>query len=307
MWYFFSAAAIAIIGLLILTFYTVDQQTIVVIERFGKFVRIAHAGLHVKIPLIDWIAGNRSLRVTQLAVKVETKTVDNVFVNVVVAVQYYIKPDEKNIYDSFYRLDNVPSQITSYVFDVVRARVPIMTLDNLFDKKDEIADAVKTELLEVMESFGYTILKSLVTDIEPDPTVKAAMNEINAAQRLRVAAVEKGEAERILKVKAAEAESQSKILQGQGIAGQRAAIIEGLRKSIEEFRGGVPDAAAADVMNLVVITQYFDTLKDVSAASKTNTIMIPHSPGGLSDISAQIRNAVMQAIQVKAGGDTSDA
>ena len=186
-------------------------------------------------------------------------------------------------------------QITAFVFDVVRARVPRIKLDDVFEKKDEVADAVKNELSHVMYDFGYAIVKALVTDINPDKKVKAAMNEINAAQRMRVAATEKGEAERILKVKSAEAEAQSKALQGKGIADQRRAIVEGLRESVDEFQKSVPGATAQDVMNLVLMTQYFDTLKEIGASSQTNTILIPHSPGNIADPSAQMRNAMMTA------------
>ncbi|MFQ3652206.1 MAG: SPFH domain-containing protein [Gemmataceae bacterium] len=272
-------------------FFTVEQQTAAIVQRFGKFVAIATPGLNLKIPLIDAVAGRINLRVQQLDVRVETKTEDNVFLQAVVSVQYHVLPTK--VYEAFYRLADPEAQITSYVFDVVRARVPQIKLDDVFEKKDEIADAVKSELAEVMDDFGYGILKALVTDIDPDPKVKAAMNEINAAQRMRVAATEKGEADRILKVKAAEAEAQSKALQGKGIADQRKAIVDGLRLSVEEFRHGVPGATAQDVMNLVLMTQFFDTLKEVGLSSQTNTIMIPHSPGFMTDLMGQMRNAMI--------------
>lgn len=273
--------------------FTVEQQSVVILQRFGKFHRLCGAGLHVRIPLVDVIAHRHSLRVQQLDVRVETKTEDNVFLHVVCSVQYFTRAEK--VYDAFYMLSNPHEQITSFVFDVVRARVPRIKLDDVFEKKDEIADAVKAELTQLMEQFGYTIMKALVTDIEPDSKVKAAMNEINAAQRLRVAASEKGEADRILKVKAAQAEAESKALQGRGIADQRRAIIEGLRESVEHFQQSVTGSSAHDVMNLVLMTQYFDTLKDVGAHSRTNTILIPHQPGTLGDLSAQIRNAMMTA------------
>ena len=273
------------------SFYTVQQQSVAIIQRFGKFSRIALPGLNFKIPLIESIAGRINLRVQQLDVNVDTKTEDNVFVHVVVAVQYHVLQEQ--VYDAFYRLANAHQQITAFVFDVVRARVPRIKLDDVFEKKDEIADAVKNELSHVMFDFGYGIVKALVTDIDPDKTVKEAMNAINAAQRMRVAATEKGEAERILRVKYAEAEAQSKALQGKGIADQRRAIVEGLRESVDEFQKTVPGASAQDVMNLVLMTQYFDTLKEIGASSQTNTILIPHSPGALSDITEQMRNAMI--------------
>ncbi len=277
-------------------FFTVNQQTAVIVQNFGKFARVALPGLNFKIPFIENVAGRLNLRVQQLDVRVETKTEDNVFVHVIVAVQYHVLPDK--VYEAFYKLSDPTTQITAFVFDSVRARVPRMKLDDVFEKKDEIADAVRDELSHVMEGFGYGIVKALVTDIDPDHKVKEAMNEINAAQRLRVAATEKGEAERILKVKAAEAEAQSKALQGKGIADQRKAIVEGLRESVDTFQKSVPGATAHDVMSLVLMTQYFDTLKEIGMTARTNTILIPHSPGHMTDLTEQIRNAMMTAEQV---------
>lgn len=296
----FLLITIAVISLVILfsTLFTVEQQEVAVIERFGKFVRTCSSGLNVKIPLFEKISGRVSLRIQQLDVKAETKTKDDVFVNVLVSVQYAVIPDK--VYDAFYKLNNPMVQINSYVFDVVRARVPKITVDELFEKKDEIAIAVKDELNETMVNFGFNIVNTLVTDIEPDSKVKEAMNEINAAQRMRVAANEKGEAEKILKVKAAEAEAESKALQGKGVADQRKAIIEGLRESVATFQDSVDGTSAQDVMNLVLLTQYFDTIKDIGENSKTNTILIPHSPGGMSDLSAQLRDAMIVANKVKA-------
>lgn len=275
--------------------YTVEQQTEVVIERFGKFSRTAGPGLNFKIPFIERIAGRVSMRVQQLNVKAETKTKDNVFVNVVVSVQYFVDPNRT--YDAFYKLDDPTLQINSYVFDVVRARVPKISIDDLFEKKDEIAVAVKDELNETMISFGFVILNSLVTDIEPDNKVKISMNEINAAERLKYAAVEKAEADKIMKVKEAEAEAEAKALQGKGIADQRLAIINGLKESVEDFQEGIPGTSAQDVMNLVLMTQYFDTLQ--SLGEQSNTILIPHSPGGMQDVSDQIRNAIIQGNEVQ--------
>jgi regulator of protease activity HflC (stomatin/prohibitin superfamily) len=288
-------AGLAVVGLILLFtgLFTVNQQSAAVVQRFGKFQAIAMPGLNFKVPLVDTIAGRMNLRVRQLDVDVETKTEDNVFVKVVVAVQYYVLPDK--VYDAFYKLADPATQITAFVFDVVRARVPQMKLDDVFERKDEVAIAVKSELTQVMDDFGYGIVKALVTDIDPDHKVKDAMNEINAAQRLRVAATEKGEAERILKVKSAEAEAQSKALQGKGIADQRKAIVDGLRESVDEFQKSVPGATPQDVMNLVLMTQYFDTLKELGAASRTNTILIPHSPGALTDLAHQMRMALMTA------------
>jgi regulator of protease activity HflC (stomatin/prohibitin superfamily) len=277
-------------------FFTVKQQTAAIVERFGRFKRIAGAGLNFKVPLIDKVAGRISLRVQQLDVRVETKTKDNVFVNVIVSVQYFVIPEK--VVDAFYKLQNAESQITSYVYDVVRARVPNIILDDVFETKDDIAQAVKLELEQIMDDFGYGIVKALVTDIDPDAKVKASMNEINAAQRLRVAAVEQAEADKIRVVKAAEAEAESKALQGKGIADQRTAIVNGLQESVSQFKSTVEGTSAQDVMNLVLMTQYFDTLKDVGLSSNSNTIMIPHSPSGMNDISEQLRSAMIQANEV---------
>jgi regulator of protease activity HflC (stomatin/prohibitin superfamily) len=294
----FLIAAIVVVTVFlgVFTFFVVRQQTAAVVQRFGKFTRVAKPGLNLKVPLIDWVAGRVNLRVQQLDVCVETKTEDNVFVKVVVSVQYFVLPEK--VFDAFYKLNEPEQQIMAFVFDVVRARVPRIKLDDVFEKKDEIADAVKSELAQVMDDFGYGIVKALVTDIDPDDKVKKSMNEINAAQRMRVAAAEKGEADRILRVKAAEAEAQSKALQGKGIADQRKAIVDGLRESVDGFQKSVPGTSAQDVMNLVLMTQYFDTLKDLGASSPTNTILIPHSPGHLGELSEQLRNAIITAGQV---------
>lgn len=298
LWTVLSVVGVGALVLLVASLFTVEQRTVAIVQRFGKFVREAGPGIQMKVPFIDHVAGRVNLRVQQLDVGIETKTEDNVFVKMIVAVQYFVLPDR--VYDAFYKLDDASRQIRSYVFDVVRAQVPKIKLDDVFEKKDDIAEAVKVELSHVMEGFGYGILKALVTDIEPDPRVKEAMNEINAAQRLRVAANEKGEAERILKVKLAEGDAQSKALQGKGIADQRQAIVAGLRDSVDEFQRSVPGTTAKDVMNLVLMTQYFDMLKEIGASSRSNAILIPHSPGNLSALTDQIRNAMIEADQLTA-------
>ncbi len=284
-------------------FFIVQQQTAALIHRFGKFIRIADPGLNFKLPLIERVAGRVNLRVRQLDVDVETKTEDNVFVKVIVSVQYYVLKDK--IYDAFYKLDDPATQIRSFVFDVVRARVPRIKLDDVFEKKDEIATVVKDELAQVMDDFGYGIVKALVTDIDPDAKVKIAMNEINAAQRLRVAAAEKGEAEKILQVKAAEAEAESKALSGKGIADQRRAIVDGLKESVGESQRSVSEASATEVMNLVLMTQYFDTLKEIGQGSSSNTILLPHSPGHLTDLATQIRDSMIAGDQASALANSS--
>lgn len=284
-------AVIAAIIILSKTFFIVEQQSAAIIERLGKFARIAHAGLNLKIPFIEWSSGSLSLRIQQLNVEIETKTQDNVFVKLEVSVQYRVKEDK--VYDAYYKLNHDKEQITAYVFDVVRAQVPKMALDNVFDEKESIANAVKHELTDTMQEFGYEIVKALVTDIQPDEKVKAAMNEINEQQRLRVAAQEKGEAEKILKVKQAEAESESKKLQGEGIANQRKAIIEGLRVSVDELKKSNPEIDAASVMSLVLMTQYFDTLKEIGANNKSSSILLPHTPGALKDIATQLQESII--------------
>lgn len=268
----------------------VKQQTCAIIECFGKFKRIALPGLSWKLPLIDTIVGRMSFRIHQLTVSVETKTKDNVFVNVAVAVQYRVLQDK--VFQAYYTLENHESQITSFVFDLVRAQVPMLILDDVFSKKDDLANAVKSNLRDTMSGFGYEIVEALVTDIDPDANVKSAMNEINTAQRLRVAATERGESEKIIRVKQAEAEAEANILHGKGIAGQRAAIIEGLGRSVEEFVKQIPDSNSATVMDMVMLIQYVDTLKEIGANSKSNVVFVPHSPGNLHDINSQIRETI---------------
>jgi regulator of protease activity HflC (stomatin/prohibitin superfamily) len=305
-WIIAGGGAVLVLAVVAASIYTVEQQTVAMVQRLGRFHREAGPGIHMKIPVIDQVVARINLRVQQLDVAVETKTEDNVFVNMMVSVQYFVLPEK--VFEAQYKLDDARRQITSYVFDVVRAQVPKIKLDDVFEKKDDIAEAVKVELSHVMEGFGYGIVKALVTDIEPDARVKEAMNEINHALRMRVAASEKGEAERILKVKLAEGDAQSKALQGKGIAEQRKAIVEGLRDSVDEFQRSVPGTTAKDVMNLVLMTQYFDMLKEIGASTKSTAILIPHSPGHLSSLTEQIRNAMMEADQVSehsAGGNGS--
>ncbi len=284
---------LVLVVLLLMTVFTVEQQTAAVIERFGRFSRIARSGLNFKIPIVETVAGRVNLRIQQLEVPVETKTYDNVFVHTSVAVQYVVLPDR--IWDAFYRLDRPSVQITSYVFDVVRARVPTMRLDDVFEHKDNIATAVKAQLQDQMEDFGYQIIQTLVTDLEPDSRVKDSMNEINAARRMREASRERGEADKIIQVKAAEAEAESKALQGKGIADQRRAIIDGLKDSVDQFQQTIGGTSPESIMQLVLMTQHYDTMKDVGASAKTNTIFIPYTPGGMHDLGAQMRDALISA------------
>lgn len=289
-----------VFGLILLStcnpFFIVQQQTCAVIERFGKFKRLAYPGLNIKLPIIEKISSRISMKIHQLDVEVETKTKDNVFVKVVIAVQYRVLSSK--VYEAFYMLQDPVAQIRAFVFDLVRAQVPTLELDDLFARKDDIAIAVKRELEKPMDDFGYEIIKALVTDIDPDKNVKAAMNEINTAQRLRVAATEKGEAEKILKVKQAEAMAESAILQGKGLAGQRQAIIEGLSQSIDEFAKQT-GSSHSNIMDMVLMLQYIDVLKDIGASSKSNVVFVPHSPSNLSSISEQLRETIFSAQMLK--------
>ena len=266
--------------LLFFSLFMVKQQTAAIIERFGKFQSIRHSGLQIKIPIIDRIIGRISLRVLQLDVTVETKTSDNVFVKLKVSVQYKVIKDK--VYEAFYKLDFPQDQITSYVFDVVRAVVPKMKLDDVFEKKDEIANSVKGELNDAMTNYGYDIIRALVTDIDPDTEVKAAMNKINAAERKKVAAQYEGDAERIRIVEKAKAEAESKRLQGQGIADQRREIARGLEESVDVLnKVGINSQEASA---LIVVTQHYDTLQAVGENTNSNLILLPNSPQAGSEM-----------------------
>ncbi len=290
---------LAIAALLILaSVFTVRTAEVAVVVRFGKFLRVAEPGLNWKWPFIDTIAGRVSLRVNQITLTMETKTKDNVFVTIPISVQNRVRPEK--VFDAYYKLANPLAQIQSYVEQVILGHVPGMTLDEVFASQSGIAAAVKQELDTDMAGFGYEIVNVLVTDIVPDAKVKSAMNDINAAQREQVAANARGEAEKILVVKRAEAEAESKALQGQGIANQRKAIVQGLQASIEQFQQAVGDATTSEVMQLVLVTQYFDTLKSIGDNDKTNTLFLSHSPGSVKDISDQILQSMLVAERAKA-------
>tara|TARA_B100000927_G_scaffold200620_1_gene162390 strand:- start:654 stop:1583 length:930 start_codon:yes stop_codon:yes gene_type:complete len=270
------------IGLLLLffTFFIVKQQSAAVIERFGKFLSVRQSGLQIKIPIIDSVAGRLSLRIQQLDVVVETKTKDDVFVKLKVSVQF--KVIKEKVYDAFYKLDNPADQITSFIFDVVRAEVPKLILDDVFIKKDDIAIAVKSEIQEAMTEYGFQIIKTLVTDIDPDAQVKESMNRINASEREKVAAQFEGEAQKILIVERAKAEAESKRLQGQGIADQRREIARGLEDSVKVLNG--VDINSQEASALIVVTQHYDTLQSVGSASNSNLILMPNSPQAGSEM-----------------------
>ncbi len=267
------------------SFYTVRTYTAGVVERFGKFNRVARPGLQFLVPYCETVR-LVDLQVKQAIVNVETKTKDNVFVTIPVSVQYQVV--EAKVFDAFYKLSDPQRQIEAYVYSSILGHVPTLTLDVAFEQQQQISAAVKKDLDVVMDNFGYNILRALVTDIVPDAKVKSAMNDINAAQREQIAAQARGEAEKIMKVKQAEAEAESKALQGDGTARQRQAIIKGLQASVEEFKTAVEGSTAKDIMAMVLMTQYFDTMREVGVVGKSSTIFLPSSPGTVNDLMTQI-------------------
>lgn len=281
--------AFVVLGALLGSFFTINTAERGVVERFNKFSRIAGPGLSLKLPFAETVH-RVDMRVQELPFKIETKTSDNVFVVIPVSVQYQVLADK--VSDAYYKLTDPEKQIESYVYNVILGHVPKLALDEAYLEKDQIAKAVKDELDSTMENFGFAIVRALVTDIVPDARVKTAMNEINAARREQEAALAKGEADKTIAVKKAEAEAESKRLQGEGIAAQRKAIIAGLKESVEDFQKVVEGATARDVMTLVLLTQYLDTLKEIGAAANTNTIMLSHAPGEIQNLREQIAQAV---------------
>jgi regulator of protease activity HflC (stomatin/prohibitin superfamily) len=279
--------------------FTIETAEVGIVQRLGKFHRVAGPGLNTKMPFIDTLTARLSLKIQQLTVQVETKTKDNVFVQIPVSIQYQIIPEK--VYDAFYKLSEPTRQIESFVYNAILGHVPGMTLDEVFSTQAQIALDVQKNLDASMRDFGYTVVKALVTDVVPDAKVKSAMNDINAAQREREATVARGETEKILAVKKAEAEAESKRLQGEGIANQRRAIIAGLQESVESFQKAIEGVQASDVMALVLITQYFDTMKDIGASANSNTILMPHSPGAVRDLMTEIREGVLTG-QLTANG-----
>ena len=271
-----------IVGLVLFfsAFFTVKQQTAVVIERFGKFISIRNSGLQMKVPVIDRVAGKVNLRIQQLDVIIETQTKDNVFVKMKVSVQF--KVIQEKAYEAFYKLEYPHDQITAYVFDVVRAEVPKLILDDVFVRKDDIAIAVKRELNEAMTTYGYDIINTLVTDIDPDIQVKNAMNRINAAEREKVAAEFESEAQRIRIVAKAKAEAESKKLQGQGIADQRREIAKGLEESVRMLNN--VNIGSQEASSLIVVTQHYDTLHSIGANNRSNLVLLPNSPTAASNM-----------------------
>ena len=268
--------------------YVVDQQTVGVVEKFHAFARLEPAGLHWRLPLFERVIAFVDLRVQQLFVTVETKTKDDVTLSVKVAVQYFVAADQ--VFNAFYKLEEPRRQINAYVFDAIRAHVPGQKLDEVYANK-ELDQAIEHAVREKMQTYGYSIIDAPVVEIVPDGRVKEAMNQVNANQRLFEAAKAKAEADKVMVVKAAEAEAESKALQGKGIARERLAIAHGLKESADLFKEDLGGVSTEECMAILLLTRYFDMLKEIG--SRSNTIMLPHAPGGLPDLLGQIRNAII--------------
>jgi regulator of protease activity HflC (stomatin/prohibitin superfamily) len=284
------------LGIILGSFFTVETAQVAIVQRLGKFARVAAPGLNWKTPFIETVVQRMSMRVQQFNVQVETKTQDNVFVQIPVSIQYQVIPD--SVENAYYKLSDPVKQIESMVYNVVLGHVPKMKLDDAFLNQANIASDLRDSLDNSMKEYGYAIVRVLISDIVPDQKVKAAMNDINAAQREREATVSRAETNKLLAVKQAEAEAESKRLQGEGIANQRKAIISGLKDSVEDFAKTVPGSTPQDVMQLVLMTQYFDTLKDIAANDHSNTILIPHTPNMLTDLFDQLRTAIVTGAEV---------
>ncbi len=277
---------ILLLSMFISSVFSVSNRTVKIIERFGKYQRTANAGLNFKVPFIDTVRSTLSLQVEQHNIPVDSITKDKVSVRVACTVNYNVLEGREA--DSYYKLATPKAQIETFVFDVVRSQVPKLTLDEIFDSKDHIAQAVKAELTADMAGFGYEIGKVLVTEIEPDAKVKAAMNEINAAQREAQAANARGEAEKTLRVKNAEAQAESDRLKGEVIAAQRLAIINGAKQSVEELKSAYPGVSEETLMNMLMMTQYFETLSQLGNKPGDKVIFVPGTPDGVAGFRQQI-------------------
>jgi len=286
--YIFFYVVASVLGLLLIvkTIIIIPERKSYVIQRLGKYNRICKPGLNIKIPFIESIASKENLRIQQLDVNVETKTLDDVFVDLKISVQYRVI--KTKVYEAFYELEDPHGQVAAYIFDEVRAEVPKLKLDDVFSKKEDIAIAVRDNISEQMEQYGYKIVKTLITDITPDEVVKTSMNRINAAMRDKEAAIQEAEAEKITIIKRAEAEADSKRLSGEGIAQQRLEIVRGFKESVEDFQKALQEVDPQEIMQFVLMTQYFDTLTAIGSNSTNNTIMVPHTPGGMKDFQQQI-------------------
>jgi regulator of protease activity HflC (stomatin/prohibitin superfamily) len=290
--------------LIVMSIVIVPEKSAKVIQRLGKFNRVAFSGLSFKIPIIDSVTGTVNLRVLQLDVHVETKTKDNVFVNMQASVQYKVIRSKTK--ESFYSLDDSSRQISSFIFDVIRAEVPKLELDHVFSRKDDIAVAVNKSLSASMDDYGFEIIKTLITDIDPDANVKESMNRINAAKRDKEAIIQEAEASKIRIIKEAEADAESKRLQGEGVAAQRIAIVKGFKESIEDFKDSLDEINSSEVMQFVLLTQYFDTLNSIGTKEGNNTILVPHSPGGMKDFQQQIIEGTVVGQRLSDSSSPSD-
>ncbi|MCP4439384.1 MAG: SPFH domain-containing protein [Aureispira sp.] len=291
---FVIGIVVALLLFLFMSFRIVKEKSAGVVERFGKFQRILQPGFHILIPLLDKMAGKVNLKVQQLDVHIETKTRDNVFVKLQASV--HVKIMKVKVREAFYELDDPYGQISSYIFDVVRAEVPKLDLDDVFARKDDIATAVKAELAEHMDKYGYSIIQTLITDIDPDSVVKDSMNRINAARRNKEALSEDAEGRKIAKIKDAEAEKESKRMQGEGIAEQRLAIIKGFADSVEDFSNTLSDVSPIEIMQFVLLTQHYDTIRDVG--EKNSTLLVPYSPGTLQNLQQQLLEGNFMADEI---------
>jgi regulator of protease activity HflC (stomatin/prohibitin superfamily) len=298
-----AVGGVLLLFLIVKSVIIVPEKKIYVIQRLGKFKRMASPGFGMIIPFIDQKAGIINMRVQQLDVDVETKTRDDVFVHLRVSVQFQVM--DNKIFDAHYALDNHRHQIASYIFDDVRAEVPKMELDDVFAKKEDIAQAVRQNLADSMDDYGYNIVKALITDIDPDANVKESMNRINAAKRDKEATMERAEANKITVVKAAEADAESKRLSGEGIAQQRLEIVRGFKESVEDFQKSLKNITHEEVMQFVLLTQYFDTLNNIGQNGKNTSILIPHSPSAMADFQQQIVNGTLigKKLQEASEGD----
>jgi len=291
MMYVVLVFVVVVLILVLSGLYTVKQQTRAIVERLGRFQQVAGPGLNFKVPLIDRVAGRITHRVRELEITVESKTSDDVFVDLLIAVQFFVRENDDAVMAAYYKLMNPERQLSSYVFDTVRALVPEMPVDNVFSEKEKIAHAVKERLSDIMEQFGYTIMQSLVNDIQPAPKVKEAMNEVNASARLKEAAKNEAEAQKIRVIAGAEAEARAKELQGIGISRQRLAIAKGLKESVEACsQAGISPEEAS---KMVLLTQHYDTVTSMGAHGNASVIMLPYTPDGMTQVSDQILQALM--------------
>lgn len=286
--------ALFLIFLFFSTVKIVQEKNAKIVQRLGSFSRILHPGINFCVPFLETVAGSVNLKVQQLDVNIETKTKDNVFVKMQVSVHVQIIQDK--VREAFYELDDPYAQISSYIFDVVRAEVPKLELDDVFARKEDIANAVKIELAEHMDKYGYRIIKTLITDIDPDALVKEAMNRINSAKRNKEALLEDAEGRKFAKIKDAEAEKESKRLQGEGVAEQRLAIIKGFADSVEDFSNTLDNVSPIEIMQFVLLTQHYDTIKDIG--EKNSAIIVPYSPGSLQNLQQQLMEGNIMADQL---------